>query len=84
MQSKHAPLNNQTQWNPETAIFAENIRYSLQRRLENLIAVGQDSLELLRENHCINAREAENHWVLLEDHLQLIRNDWAMLEWLQK
>ena len=84
MQSTHTPVNNQNQLSPEAVFFIDNLRYSIQRRLENLVALGQESLEFMSENKTLDASKAENYWVLLEDNLQLIRNDCTMVEWLQK
>lgn len=84
MQSKHTSENNQTQLSPEAAFFTDNLRYSIKRRLENIVALGQEALEFMSENKPLDANKAENSWVLLEDNLQLIRNDCTLMEWLQK
>lgn len=81
MQINHSDNNNQTD---EVTTFAQNLRYSLQRRLEELVALGQESLENLNENKLETTQQAENYWVLMEDHLRLVRNDWALYDWLKQ
>ncbi len=80
MQINHSD-NNQTD---EVIAFAQNLRYSLQRRLEELVALGQESLENLNENKLETTQQAENYWVLMVDHLRLVRNDWALYDWLKQ
>lgn len=82
MQSNHQSSDNQT---AQLAVLNKNLCYSLQRRLEDLIALSQELLEHLQQspektNH---NRDTDNRWVLLEDTLRLAQNDWALLEWLR-
>ena len=64
--------------------LTKNLQYSLQRRLENLVALSQEALESIKNDApAHNNRLIEQHWVLLEDTLQLAQNDWALLEWLR-
>ncbi|WP_299453755.1 hypothetical protein [uncultured Microscilla sp.] len=57
----------------------DNLCYSLQRRLENISALSQDSLEYFQAQ---NSSQIDHHLLMLEDELRLARNDWALIEWL--
>lgn len=87
MQSKHLERNIPTSVTCSEVLqlntFSENLRYSLQRRLEDLIALGQENLALLSESDSTHHRTIENNWVLLEDKLRLACHDWALYEWLE-
>ncbi len=82
--------------NPTTALdiskrdrlpaLIQNLHYSLQRRLENLVALSQETLEKLQNadaDPTEQGRILEHHWVMLDDALKLAQNDWALLEWLR-
>jgi len=64
-------------------VLTDNLHYSLQRRLENVIAFGQEALELLMKNSPEDARSLENYMVLLEDSARLAKNDLMLLDCLQ-
>jgi len=68
--------------------LTQNLHYSLQRRLENLVALSQEALEQLQNtpqtpNQVGENRILEHQWVMLEDTLKLAQNDWNLLEWLR-
>lgn len=92
MQGNHHPLNSQAtscQNALETQIqlMKENMLYSMKRRLETLIALGEKSLQRLQQDDALAMDQQtiwyiENSWVQLDDALRLAQNDWAVLEWL--
>ncbi len=64
--------------------LTQNLHYSIQRRLENLVALSQETLENFKEANQETASETlEHHWALLEDTLKLAQNDWALLEYIR-
>lgn len=68
----------------QLTILTENLRYSLLRRLENLIALSQEALEYLQNTTLTpDSYKLDHQWVMLEDTLRLAQNDWALLEWLR-
>lgn len=78
MQSKNLHTNNQISFvklieENQLATLTKNLQYSLQRRLEDVAALSQGSLNCTSEQHLI----------MLEDTIRLARNDWALLEWLK-
>jgi len=64
-------------------VFTQHLHYSIQRRLENVVVLAQEALELLLTPSPTQASRLENYVVLLEDATQLAQNDLALLEWLQ-
>ncbi len=63
-------------------VFTQHLHYSIQRRLENVVTLAQEALELLSSPSPHQASHLENYVVLLEDATQLAQNDLALLEWL--
>ena len=78
MQSKYLNTNNQISFvkmieEEQLAVLTKNLQYSLQRRLEDVAALSQESLG------CASVQ----HLIMLEDAIRLARNNWALLEWLK-
>ena len=92
MQGNQHPLNSQiglaqNEADPQIALMRQNMLYSMKRRLEALIALGQESLERLQQDAHLESNQEnicyiENSWVQLDDTLRLAQNDWAVWEWL--
>ncbi|HAS44000.1 MAG TPA: hypothetical protein DCS93_26215 [Microscillaceae bacterium] len=91
MQSNHLPLAHATtplktllgEAKPvQLEVFTQHLHYSIQRRLENVINLAQEALEVLLTPSPTQASRLENYVVLLEDATQLAQNDLALLEWL--
>lgn len=64
-------------------ILTNHLHYSIQRRLEDAIAFGQEALDLLARKSPDDMPHLENYLVLLEDAATLANNDWMLLDWVQ-
>lgn len=92
MQGNHLPLNSQAvsaqnDAHTQMQLMKQNVLYSIKRRLETLIALGEKSLQHLQQDNALTMDQqsicyVENSWVQLDDALRLVQNDWEVLEWL--
>ncbi|EAY24097.1 hypothetical protein [Microscilla marina] len=88
MQGKNHSLNSQTtplqnEAKAQLNALTEGLRYSLQRRLEDIIALSQEALTSLQDpTNALPTHQIEHQWILMEDNVRLAQNDWALLEWL--